>query len=200
LNKNSRFTCPELLSRVCNDCPNYNHTYDRCPKRHRTSKPVEQSATKSLAKTTTVAKTKFDCLYESDDENDSCISKATAEGVSKATTAEGVSKATTAEGVSKATTAEGVSKATTAEGVTQGESNFILYVDYTTEQFRNQPIEDQKNQLGEYIYTIILTTHPQKAGAYTGSLLDLEVDHLISIIETPSKMNEMLVLLIEANI
>ncbi len=30
-NKNSRFTCPELLKRVCKNCPTYSHTWENCP-------------------------------------------------------------------------------------------------------------------------------------------------------------------------
>lgn len=162
LNKNSRFTCPELLARVCNNCPNYNHTYDRCPKRHRTIEAPKQSATKQVHQS--VAKTKFDCLYDSSDDE----SEATDKSESAPTT--------------------------------ESAPNSTFFVDYTTEQFKNQPIEDQKDQLGEYIYRIIVTTHPEKAGKYTGCLLDLEVDHLIYIIETPSEMNEMLIRLVESNI
>ena len=164
LSKNSRFTCPELLARVCNDCPNYNHTYDRCPKRHRTVEATKPVATKPKI----VAKTKFDCLYESDDDESEATDKSEAN--------------------------------TVCAPNTEGEPNAIFFVDYKTEEFRNQSIEHQKDQLGEYIYSIIATTHPEKAGAYTGSLLDLEVDHLIYIIETPSEMNEMLIRLVEANI
>jgi len=181
LNKNSRFTCPELLARVCNDCPNYNHTYDRCPKRHikqAATKPVQQSVAK------TVAKTKFDCLYDSDDDE----SEATTFGESEATD----------ESVTE--TEVCVERAPNTEGAPNTEANSIFFVDYKTEDFRNQSIENQKDQLGEYIYRIIATTHPEKAGAYTGCLLDLEVDHLIYIIETPSEMNEMLIRLVEANI
>jgi hypothetical protein len=183
LNKNSRFTCPELLARVCNDCPNYNHTYDRCPKRHikqAATKPVQQSVAK------TVAKTKFDCLYDSDDDE----SEETTLGESDATTL-GESDA-----IDKSVTETEVC----VESAPNTEANSIFFVDYKTEEFRNQSIEDQKDQLGEYIYRIIATTYPEKAGAYTGCLLDLEVDHLIYIIETPSEMNEMLIRLVETNI
>jgi hypothetical protein len=207
LNKNSRFTCPELLARVCNDCPNYNHTYDRCPKRHikqAATKPVQQSVAK------TVAKTKFDCLYDSDDDESEETtfgeSEATTFGESEATTF-GESEATTF-GESEATTfgeSDAIDKSVTetevcVESAPNTEANSIFFVDYKTEEFRNQSIEDQKDQLGEYIYRIIATTHPEKAGAYTGCLLDLEVDHLIYIIETPSEMNEMLIRLVESNI
>jgi hypothetical protein len=130
--------------------------------------------------TKTVVKTKFECLYESDDE-----SEATDESDNESKE----------NAVCEATVC-----VESAEGAPTTQTKTIFFVDYKTEQFKNQSIEDQKDQLGEYIYRIIATTHPEKAGAYTGSLLDLEVDHLIYIIETPSEMNEMLIRLVEANI
>ena len=201
LSKNSRFTCPELLARVCNDCPNYNHTYDRCPKRHRTVEATKPVSTKPK----TVAKTKFDCLYESDDESEATDesvttdkSEATDESV---TTDKSVNESAPntecLESTPNTVCLESAPNTVCLEGAPQ---NTIFFVDYKTEEFRNQSIDEQKDQLGEYIYRIISTTHPEKAGAYTGSLLDLEVDHLIYIIETPSEMNEMLIRLVEANI
>jgi hypothetical protein len=41
--QNSRLTCPELLKRVCVNCPSSNHTWDRCP------------LTKGLSKVTPIA-------------------------------------------------------------------------------------------------------------------------------------------------
>jgi len=51
-NENSKLTCPELLKRICKNCPSQNHTWERCPvtkdsgniyneKTQRDQKPIE---------------------------------------------------------------------------------------------------------------------------------------------------------------
>ena len=60
--QNSRITCPELLNRICKNCPLSNHTWDRCPltkTQHSPSAPgVKTTTTTSNVKTTTTSNVK----------------------------------------------------------------------------------------------------------------------------------------------
>jgi len=69
-NPNSTIICPELLKRVCLNCPGRNHTFDRCPKRNTVE--VCFSAEKKEKKNNEKKETnRFAGLVEDDSDDDS---------------------------------------------------------------------------------------------------------------------------------
>ncbi|XP_033642991.1 uncharacterized protein LOC117303049 [Asterias rubens] len=59
-------------------------------------------------------------------------------------------------------------------------------------------IDEEKQELGEELYSKIEDTHPELASKITGMLLEMEVTHLQHLLDHPSKLNEKVQQAVEA--
>jgi hypothetical protein len=161
---NSSFTCPELLKRVCLNCPGRNHTGDRCPKRNtvevRFSPEKKEKKNDEKKKET---KNRFAGLVEDDSDEDTNVQEMNPSNTNEPPVV---------------TNPQFVDL---EMGIPIAFSSFSFDIN-TFMSLTNQ--EDQVNYIGEEIYARVVVGEPKRAGMITGMILELEITELLYMIET----------------
>lgn len=190
----SRITCPELLKRVCLNCPGNNHTSDRCQK----MKTVQVcfSAVKSLltgetssAKESSSAKKKetknrFAGLEHDSDDEQNCEEKDDENNESFIDLEMGIPRETFTQ----------VQPAIPFwEDIVNDLPSRLQMSNIVDSVVRMDNRADQINYIGEEIYTHVAVRDPQRAGKITGMILELDdITELLYMLETPELFNSMI--------
>ena len=157
---NSSFTCPELLKRVCLNCPGRNHTADRCPKINTVQVcfTPEKKEKKNDEKKET--KNRFAGLVENDSDEETNVQDMNTNEPLVVTHPQFVDL---------------------EMGIPNAFSSFSFDMN-TFMSLTNH--EDQVNYIGEEIYVRVAVSEPFRAGKITGMILELEIAELLYMLET----------------
>jgi hypothetical protein len=183
----SRITCPELLKRVCLNCPGNNHTSDRCPKMN-TVQVCFSSEKKSLNKKCSSAeksssaekketKNRFAGLEDDSDDEQNCEEKDDEKNESFIDLEMGIPR-------------EPISQVQPAiafwEDIVNDLPSRLQMSNIVDSVLRMDNRADQINYIGEEIYTHVAVRDPQRAGKITGMILELDdITELLYMLETP---------------
>lgn len=178
----SRITCPELLKRVCLNCPGNTHTSDRCPKTNTvqvcfSSENKSSNKKSSSVKDSSSAKNRFAGLEDdSDDEEKDCNEQFIdlEMGIPRESFTSQPSPSRKEDRVIELPSRVQMSNMV----------GLILKMDNHA---------DQINYIGEEIYTHVAVRDPQRAGKITGMILELDdITELVYMLETPELFNSMI--------
>ncbi len=188
---NSRITCPELLKRVCLNCPGNTHTSDRCTKMNTVQVCFSQVKSSSAGKSSSAEKSssagkketknRFAGL-EDDDANDEQKDNENNEPFIDLEM-----------GIPHEQFTQVMSDPQPAISFWEEEDKSVggvlpfrsckINID-TISKMDNR--EDQINYIGEEIYSVLVDHEPQRAGKITGMILELDdITELLYMLETP---------------
>lgn len=181
----SKITCPELLKRVCLNCPSNNHTSDRCPKMNTVQvcfsavKTLLTGESSSAEKKET--KNRFAGLEDdSDDEQN---------GEQKEECNE--SFIDLEMGIPSEPFTSQPLPSFWEDSVNDLPSHVQGFNIDTIVKMDNHA--DQINYIGEEIYAHVAVRDPQRAGKITGMILELDdITELLYMLETPELFNSMI--------
>ena len=189
----SRITCPELLKRVCLNCPGNTHTSDRCTKMNTVQVCFSQvksflvgessAAKKSSSAEKKETKNRFAGLEDdSDDEQN---------GEQKEECNESFIDLEMGNPREPLTQ---VQQATPFwEDKVSGLPSRIQMTKIVETLIKLDNQVDQLNCIGEEIYAQVVVRDPQRAGKITGMILELDdITELLYMLETPELFNSMI--------
>jgi len=177
----SRITCPELLKRVCLNCPGNTHTSDRCTRMNTVqvcfSSEKNSSNKKSSSAEKKETKNRFAGLEDdSDDEEKDCNEQFIDLEM-------GIPRESFVSQPLPSRKEDHVIELPSRVQITNMVGLIVKMDNHA----------DQINYIGEEIYAHVAVRDPQRAGKITGMILELDdITELLYMLETPELFNSMI--------
>ena len=171
-NQTSELVCPELLKKVCTDCKDRNHTFDKCP---RPAAKVTSNVASKVASVASVAVPAYKAALQTPKSNVQASSVA-------------VPAYNYEDSYQYYCNYEEFSR---SESLNNAKVNAYAKANANANANAKEPIVQQTlTEYGEQLYVLIVKKYPYRAGKITGMFLELDVEEIVELIQNPASLEE----------